>query len=64
MMRSAIDRLRVAELMALWPKGCKPPSGYCAWHDWAEAQHAHGLRQVKCRKCGKYKYPQEKCKHV
>jgi hypothetical protein len=39
--------------------GSMPPNGYLAWHEWAEAQHKAGLRQVVCARCGKYKFPQE-----
>ena len=35
-----------------------PPSGYSDWHAWAAVQHKAGLRQQKCGRCLKYKYPQ------
>lgn len=50
---------RRAEIIAEYPKGCLPPSGYIAWFDWAEAQYKHGLRQSKCPRTGLYKFPQE-----
>lgn len=39
--------------------GDPPPSGYCAWHEWAAIQHKAGLRQTKCGGCGLYRFPQE-----
>lgn len=39
--------------------GDQAPSGYLAWHEWAEVQHKAGLRQVACGRCGKWKYPQD-----
>lgn len=39
--------------------GDPAPSGYLAWHEWAEVQHKAGLRQKQCCKCGLWKYPQE-----
>ena len=39
--------------------GDQAPEGYLAWHEWAEVQHKAGLRQKKCGRCGKWKYPQE-----
>lgn len=39
--------------------GDPPPSGYNEWHEWAEVQHEAGLRQKKCAKCGKLKWPQQ-----
>jgi hypothetical protein len=39
--------------------GDQAPSGYLAWHEWAEVQHKAGLRQVQCGKCGLWRYPQE-----
>ena len=40
------------------------PSGYLAWHEWAEVQHKAGLRQVQCGRCGKWQYPQQLSKLV
>lgn len=39
--------------------GDQPPSGYLAWHEWAEVQHKAGLRQKECCVCCRWKYPQE-----
>lgn len=47
-----------------WKPGSMPPTGYIAWHAWAEAQHKAGLRQVRCGRCVRYKYPQELSKIV
>lgn len=52
---------RVA-LMKAWPKGCKPPQGYVALQDWAEAQMAHGLEQTQCKTCELWSFPQDPCK--
>jgi len=49
--------------MSEWPKGCPPPAGYVAWHEWASAQRKHGLKQTQCRDCGRYYFPQEKDQH-
>lgn len=43
--------------------GDSAPSGYIDWHDWASVQAAAGLKQVKCKYCGKYEFPQELCKN-
>lgn len=58
------DPLHVAELMDTWPKGCAAPSGYVEWHNWAEAQDAHGLKQTRCGRCHRYYFPQEKPEHM
>lgn len=47
-----------------WPKGCAPPSGYIAWHSWAEAQHKYGLRQKQCSRCRLWFFPQEAPSHI
>ena len=39
--------------------GDQAPSGYLAWHEWAEVQHKAGLRQKQCGKCALWHYPQE-----
>lgn len=39
--------------------GDPAPVGYLAWHEWAEVQHASGLRQKECGRCGLWRYPQE-----
>jgi hypothetical protein len=46
-------------LMKDWPKGCQPPKNYPDWHDWAAAQHFHGLRQTQCKVCSLWSFPQE-----
>lgn len=53
--------MRVACLLAqaAYKPGDQAPSGYLAWHEWAEVQHKAGLRQKECGKCGRWKYPQE-----
>lgn len=43
--------------------GSAPPSGYMAWHFWAEDQHKGGLRQAQCAVCYLWKFPQEACQH-
>lgn len=54
---------RMPTLKELFPKYCAPPDGYVAWHAWAKAQGAHGLKQTRCRTCGRYLFPQEKKAH-
>ncbi|WP_259665472.1 hypothetical protein [Rhizobium bangladeshense] len=39
--------------------GDPAPKGYLEWHEWARVQLRAGLRQAKCQKCGRYKFPQE-----
>jgi hypothetical protein len=39
--------------------GDQPPSGYCDWDEWAAIQYKAGLRQRRCARCGKYRFPQE-----
>jgi hypothetical protein len=41
--------------------GSQPPTGYVQWHEWARAQVRHGIRQRKCKTCGLWRFPQEKC---
>lgn len=41
--------------------GSPPPSGYVAWHLWAEDQHKGGLRQKQCPNCKLWKFPQDPC---
>lgn len=62
MLPSEKEELR--KLMERWPKGCQPPTGYLAWHDWADAQDAHGLSQSQCKGCGLWHFPQEAAKHI
>jgi len=44
--------------------GSQPPSGYMAKWEWAMAQMKAGLKQRKCRGCGKYLFPQERHTHT
>jgi hypothetical protein len=37
------------------------PEGYLEWHEWARVQLRGGLRPRKCRYCGLWRFPQEKC---
>jgi hypothetical protein len=46
-----------------WPKGSPAPAGYVAWHEWAEAQYAHGLKQTQCPCCKLWFFPQESHAH-
>lgn len=39
--------------------GDNPPKRYLAWHEWAEVQRKAGIKQVRCRRCGLWKTPQE-----
>lgn len=39
--------------------GSQPPSGYLAWHEWAEIQAKGKLTQCACGICGLWKFPQE-----
>lgn len=41
--------------------GDPPPEGYLARHDWARVQLRGGLRQRRCPKCMKWRFPQEAC---
>jgi hypothetical protein len=43
--------------------GDPPPGGYLQWHEWARVQYKAGLRQLKCRVCGKWKFPSDPCSH-
>lgn len=44
--------------------GSPPPSGYLAWHEWAEVQAAAGLEQSRCEVCGRWQFPQELSRSV
>lgn len=44
--------------------GSMPPSGYIAWHEWAEAQGKGGLKQSQCGECGLWFFPQEAINHA
>jgi hypothetical protein len=39
--------------------GDPPPSGYNEWHEWARVQDAAGLRQTRCSRCNRWRFPQE-----
>ncbi len=39
--------------------GDPAPAGYLDWHEWAQVQIDFGLRQIRCSRCVKYKFPQE-----
>lgn len=56
-------RLPGIRAIVTYSPGFKPgdpaPSGYLAWHEWAEVQHKAGLRQAQCPDCSRWKYPQE-----
>lgn len=39
--------------------GDPAPSGYLAWHEWADIQAKAGLKQKECGRCGKWRFPQE-----
>lgn len=41
----------------------KIPTGYIAWHEWAEAQRKAGKKQTQCPKCKLWLFPQEKRVH-
>jgi hypothetical protein len=58
------DPLARFELMKDWPKGCAPPTGYVEWHNWAEAQDGHGLKQERCSRCKLWFFPQEAPSHI
>lgn len=59
MAKSKAFTIRERTLMADWPKYCSAPSGYVAWHEWAEAQGLHGLSQTQCARCKRHFFPQE-----
>lgn len=41
--------------------GSQPPTGYVAWPAWAGVQHKAGLRQARCARRYKWRFPQEPC---
>lgn len=55
---------RRTELMEAWPAGCPRPAGYLAFHEWAEAQYAHGKRQDQCQRCRKWHFQWEMGTHT
>ena len=58
------SKQEISDYKKAWPKGCKPPQGYIAMHNWALAQNFHGLKQTQCKDCGLWFFPQEdhKCR--
>ncbi len=46
---------------AFYKVGSPPPDGYVAWHEWATVQHGGGLRQHRCFRCKRWRFPQEGC---
>lgn len=44
--------------------GDPAPQGYTEWHEWAAVQHRAGLRQTRCKRCGKWLFPQQIDTHV
>ena len=41
----------------------KIPTGYVAWHEWADAQIRKGLRQFYCQETKLWEFPQEHRSH-
>lgn len=39
--------------------GDPEPTSYLDWHEWARVQAAAGLKQRQCKKCNKWRYPQD-----
>jgi hypothetical protein len=39
--------------------GEPPPDGYLQRQEWARHQRRAGLRQRKCPRCGRWRFPQE-----
>lgn len=39
--------------------GDPPPEGYNEWHEWAKVQEKAGLKQERCGRCSKWRFPQE-----
>lgn len=44
--------------------GDPKPDGYIERIEWARVQMAAGLRQTMCPKCGKWRFPQDRCDHA
>lgn len=64
------QRVRKVRKCHGYKAGDPPPTGnggnpftnsYMAWHRWAAAQVALGVRQKRCPKCLLWNFPQEKC---
>jgi len=47
--------------MPFFKAGDLPPLGYLQNVEWARVQLRAGLRQKRCRKCGLFRFPQERC---
>ena len=47
------------DIMPEFKPGDLPPSGYLEWHEWADVQRKAGIRQHRCKSCGKWVTPQE-----
>lgn len=54
-----MDRLVHIHVIPDFKPGDPPPEGYCEWHEWAEVQSKAGLKQQRCCRCSKWKFPQE-----
>jgi hypothetical protein len=39
--------------------GDPPPETYIAWHEWARVQGKAGLKQTRCPRCTRWRFPQE-----
>lgn len=39
-----------------------PALGYVAWHDDAKRRAAEGQKQVRCKRCGLFRWRGEMCK--
>ncbi len=37
---------------------------YLEWDHWAESQRKKGIKQKRCKSCGKWMFPAEKKDHV
>lgn len=53
-------------IIPLFKPGDPAPSGYSAWHDWAEVQYKSGIRPAQCPACYRWFFPQEQhdCKQI
>jgi hypothetical protein len=48
-------------VIPIFKAGDPAPSGYVEWHEWARGQLKAGLKQKRCKMCGRFRFPQEKC---
>lgn len=60
---SARARRNRARALSDYKKGDPAPTGYIAWHAWADVQHRAGLRQKQCARCLLWYFPQEAAAH-